>query len=111
MRVLAGLNRTLTLLDGTRNRREDVIRAGADKPNRAYDDRQNDSQHDRILRNILSGLILPKTPPGPSRSDLAKNKMVQEGQIQAVSVSPLILHDSSQSRSNACELCIHHTFG
>ena len=48
------------LLDGAAYLREDVVGIRSNEPNGAHNDNQNDRQHDRVFRDVLTFLITPK---------------------------------------------------
>jgi|HubBroStandDraft_4_1064222.scaffolds.fasta_scaffold93726_2 hypothetical protein len=50
------------LLDRTGDVGENIIRVGADEPNRAHDDHKDHGQHYGILSNVLSFLLAPQSP-------------------------------------------------
>jgi len=50
----------MALLDGAAYVGEHVVRVGTDQPDSAYNDDKNYRQHYRILRDILTTLIIPK---------------------------------------------------
>jgi hypothetical protein len=48
------------LLDGAGHVREDVVRVGADQPDRPHDDHENDGQHHGVLGDVLALFVSPK---------------------------------------------------
>jgi hypothetical protein len=54
---------TENLLDRASNLREDISRVRADQPHRPHDDDENDRKHHRVLGDILTLFIFPKTAP------------------------------------------------
>jgi hypothetical protein len=51
-----------SLLNRTGDVGENIIRVGADEPNRAHDDNQDYGQHHGILCNILAFFLTPQSP-------------------------------------------------
>jgi len=47
-------------LNGTAHRREDVVRVRSDQADGAYNDHQNHRQHDSVLGNILTTIVIPQ---------------------------------------------------